>query len=80
MLEKRFGIKEGGRGEPKWADALQEASQLNLDAYDKDMATDREIARKMIRIVDEETRLALQEGQKVVRGRKGKPIRPRWPT
>ncbi|KAF1946131.1 hypothetical protein EJ02DRAFT_336794 [Clathrospora elynae] len=59
----------------KWTDAIRLAEQENQDAYERDVQKDREIARKMQRIVDEETEFALKEGQTIVRGRKRHPIR-----
>ncbi|KAH6615276.1 hypothetical protein C7974DRAFT_367470 [Boeremia exigua] len=61
---------EGG-----WADVVVEAERENGMMYEAEMARDREVIRKMQWIVDEETRLALKEGQEVVRGRKKAPIR-----
>jgi len=73
-----------GNGAPqrpaKWADVMLQAWEENADVFEKDLMTDKAIARKMLGIVDAETRLAKLEGQTVVRGRKGRPIKPRWPT
>lgn len=82
-LEERFGLREEATtaaSEPKWVDEFILASQANANRYEKETAKDREYARKMLRLVDEETRLAMREGQEVVRGRKGKPIQSHWPT
>ncbi|KAF9696021.1 hypothetical protein EKO04_005926 [Ascochyta lentis] len=59
----------------KWADAVSEAARQNYALYEEELANDREISQKMQRIVDEETELALKEGQEIVRGRKKAPIR-----
>ncbi|KAF2632246.1 hypothetical protein BU25DRAFT_331967 [Macroventuria anomochaeta] len=59
----------------KWTDAVNEAEKQNVATYEEELAKDREIAKKMQGIVDEETRLALKEGQEVVRGGKKSPIR-----
>lgn len=84
ILIKQFGlgVMEDGHShkDPKWIVALQGAHWASINAYEQELATDRELAKKMLAIVDEETRLAKLEGQEVIRGRKGKPIRPRWLT
>ncbi|KAF1837187.1 hypothetical protein BDW02DRAFT_491884 [Decorospora gaudefroyi] len=59
----------------KWTDAIQLAERECKEKYDKDVQKDRALSRKMQRIVDEETKLALKEGQPIVRGRKRHPIR-----
>ncbi|KZM28442.1 uncharacterized protein EKO05_0001595 [Ascochyta rabiei] len=59
----------------KWTDAVHEAVRQNLALYEGELAQDREIIHKMQRIVDEETELALKEGQEVIRGRRKAPIR-----
>lgn len=59
----------------KWVDAVRLAEKENQGAYDRDVAKDREISRKMQRIVDLETKMALEEGQTIIRGRKKRPIR-----
>ncbi|KAJ4367318.1 hypothetical protein N0V83_006899 [Neocucurbitaria cava] len=58
----------------KWVDAVQLSEQENLQAYEKDLEKDRVVIRKMQRIVDLETELALKEGQTIVRGRKRRPL------
>ncbi|CAO2650747.1 Nn.00g020390.m01.CDS01 [Neocucurbitaria sp. VM-36] len=60
---------------PKWVDAIQLSERENQEAYDRGLEKDREISRKMQRIVDMETELALKEGQTIVRGRKRRPVR-----
>ncbi|KAL6706786.1 hypothetical protein ACN47E_005122 [Coniothyrium glycines] len=57
-----------------WTDAVRLAQKENQDAYERDVAKDRIIATKMQRIVDQETALALKEGQTIVRGRRRRPI------
>ncbi|USP74239.1 uncharacterized protein yc1106_01513 [Curvularia clavata] len=59
----------------RWIDAIRVSERENQEAYEKDMRKDRDITKKMQRIVDLETKLALQEGQTIVRGRKRNPIR-----
>ncbi|KAH7397101.1 hypothetical protein BKA66DRAFT_408599 [Pyrenochaeta sp. MPI-SDFR-AT-0127] len=59
----------------KWVDAIHLAERENQRAYDRDVGKDRTISRKMQRIVDLETEMALKEGQTIVRGRKKRPIR-----
>lgn len=74
----KHGAKGGMTKPGGWVSVMLEAHEENWQAYEKDIATDKEIAKKMLAIVDEETRLAKLEGQTVVRGRKGKPIKERW--
>jgi hypothetical protein len=69
----KLGAKRDGSG--KWVDAVLAADRENMWAYERDLAADRVRARKMQSIVDEETALALKEGQVVRRGRKGHPLR-----
>jgi hypothetical protein len=59
----------------KWVDAVQMSDRLNQDRYESDQTYQKEITRKMQKIVDLETKLALAEGQTIVRGRKSRPIR-----
>jgi hypothetical protein len=59
----------------RWTDAVRLSQSENQEAYEKDLKKDRQITRKMQRIVDMETELALKEGQTIVRGRKRHPIR-----
>jgi hypothetical protein len=59
----------------RWVDAVELSVRENQDAHEKDQTRDSELRRKMQRIVDQETRLALEEGQTIVRGRKRKPIK-----
>jgi hypothetical protein len=59
----------------KWTDAIRLSERENYDAYEKDQQKDRDITKKMQRIVDEETKLALEEGQTIMRGRRRRPIR-----
>lgn len=58
----------------KWTDAIRQSERLNQEAYQKDMRKDREITKKMQNIVDLETKMALDEGQTIVRGRRRRPI------
>ncbi|KAH6860970.1 hypothetical protein BKA58DRAFT_392546 [Alternaria rosae] len=59
----------------KWADAIHDSARANQEAHEADIRKDRETTKKMQRIVDMETELALKEGQTIVRGRKRHPIR-----
>jgi hypothetical protein len=59
----------------RWTDAVRLSQSENREAYEKDLKKDRQITRKMQRIVDMETELALKEGQTIVRGRRRHPIR-----
>jgi hypothetical protein len=75
------GGTDGALQKPvKWADVMLQAFRENMDGYEKEIETDKAIAKKMLAIVDEETRLAKLEGQTTVRGRRGRPIKSRWPT
>jgi hypothetical protein len=58
----------------KWVDAVHLSERENQHAHEADLTKDRVITRKMQSIVDQETKLALQEGQMIVRGRKRRPI------
>ena len=80
LLERECGITdndENGQEFP-WVFEMVKAERANFTAFEKDMATDRAIATKMVALVDKETELAVQEGQTIQRGRKCKPIRSRW--
>jgi hypothetical protein len=59
----------------KWTDAIRLAERENQEAYERDLQKDRDITTQMQRIVDAETKLALKEGQTIVRGRRRHPIR-----
>lgn len=59
----------------KWADAIHVSARENQEAHEADIRKDREMTRKMQGIVEMETKLALEEGQTVMRGRKRHPIR-----
>ena len=59
----------------RWTDAIRLSERENYEAYERDQQKDRDITKKMQRIVDEETKLALEEGQTIVRGRRRRPIR-----
>jgi hypothetical protein len=66
---------DGDEDGVKWVDAVTLSERENKDAYEHDQSKEREITRKMQRIVDLETELALKEGQTIVRGRKRRPIK-----
>lgn len=78
LIDAQLGMREDDN--VKWADAIRLSERENQEAYEKDMRKDRDITRKMQRIVDLETKLALREGQTIVRGRKRSPIRVIKPT
>jgi hypothetical protein len=87
--EQDTGLQTGHRGHNnggvsqrsvKWTDVIRQAVKENEATYAEDLKTDRVIAKRMLDIVDEETRLAKLEGQRVVRGRKRRPIKSRWLT
>jgi hypothetical protein len=59
----------------RWTDAIRLAERENQEVYERDMQKDRDITTQMQRIVDMETKLALKEGQTIVRGRRRHPIR-----
>lgn len=59
----------------RWTDAVRHSQWENQEAYEKDLKKDRHITRKMQRIVDMETELAMKEGQTITRGRRRHPIR-----
>jgi hypothetical protein len=66
---------DGDDGGVKWVDAVISSERENRHAYEKIVANDKETTRKMQKIIDLETKLALEEGQTIVRGRKKRPIR-----
>ncbi|KAF2266948.1 hypothetical protein CC78DRAFT_531373 [Lojkania enalia] len=72
ILRKECGIAES-KASPKWLEAISEAKVENNKLHEKHMLADRELALRMQQIVDQETELALKEGQKIVRGRKRRP-------
>jgi hypothetical protein len=59
----------------KWIDAVRLSEREYQEAYENDQAKERETIRKMQRIVDIETELALKEGQTIIRGRKRRPLK-----
>jgi hypothetical protein len=67
--------EENGTDRVLWTDAVKLSERENQAAYENDLAKDRELIRKMQRIVDLETELALKEGQTIVRGRGKRPIK-----
>jgi hypothetical protein len=74
------GEDESGEDGTRWTDMVGEALNINVAAHDKELAEDKRNIRIMSKIVAEETQLAEQEGQKVVRGRQGKTIKSHWLT
>jgi hypothetical protein len=59
----------------KWVDAGRLCLRENHEAYENEQAKESETIRKMQRIVDLETELALKEGQTIIRGRKRRPLK-----
>jgi hypothetical protein len=66
---------DGNDYDVQWVDAVHLSERENQYAYETELKKDRAITKKMQDIVDQETKLALQEGQTIVRGRKRRPIR-----
>ncbi|EAT85796.1 hypothetical protein HBH56_033060 [Parastagonospora nodorum] len=76
LVNTRAGRKLDAEEEKvQWVDAIKMSERENQAAYEKDLAKDRAYIRKMQRIVDLETKLALEEGQTIIRGRKKRPIK-----
>lgn len=71
LINQQFRARED---RTTWTEAVQLAQRENLKAYEKDTARDRELIQKMQSIVDQETKLALQEGQTIRRGRTRRPL------
>ncbi|KAI4641542.1 hypothetical protein J4E93_007639 [Alternaria ventricosa] len=59
----------------KWQTAVRDSLRANQEAHQADIRNDIVMTKKMQRIVDMETELALKEGQTIVRGRKRHPLR-----
>jgi len=59
----------------KWATAIRDSLRANQEAHQADIRKDIMMTKKMQKIVDMETELALKEGQTIVRGRKRHPLR-----
>lgn len=72
------GSRQYGTFDPLWVDEVNVAEYATRVTHDKDMEKTAETTARMIRLVEMETELAIREGQKIVRGRKTKPIRDRW--
>lgn len=83
ILEREFDFVEKdtrlyGSFDPLWVDEVNVAEHAARVDHDKEMKKVAETTARMTRLVEIETELAVQEGQKIVRGRKSKPIRDRW--
>lgn len=83
ILEQQCGFDEedamGHQGsELTWSHEFGLWEISNVTNFKELIAKDNKIAEKMMRLVDKETELALQEGETVVRGRKNNPIRSQW--
>jgi hypothetical protein len=72
LINEQLTEREDG---VSWTEAVRLSLKLNHETHEKDSAKDRAMVKKMQRIVDLETELALKEGQTIVRGRKRSPIR-----
>ncbi|KAF2463146.1 uncharacterized protein BDR25DRAFT_246316 [Lindgomyces ingoldianus] len=78
IISTHFGVLQGEgnrrreEGEVTWAYEVEQAMRENASAHERDLNRDKAIAWKMQRIVDKETALALEEGEKIVRGRRGR--------
>lgn len=66
---------DGKEDDVKWVHAVNYSEKLNQEVHERNQARDKAVAKKMQRIVDLETGLALKEGQTIVRGRKKRPIK-----
>jgi hypothetical protein len=75
IIDEYSGRSMDGNTGVKWVDAVHSSERENQHAYEADLAKDKAITRRMQSIVDQETKLALQEGQTIIRGRKRRPIR-----
>ncbi|KAF1911869.1 hypothetical protein BDU57DRAFT_460445 [Ampelomyces quisqualis] len=76
LVNRRAGRNMDGREDDvKWVHAITASERLNQEVHERTQARDRATTRRMQRIVDLETRMALKEGQTVVRGRKNRPLR-----
>jgi hypothetical protein len=71
---------DGDEGEVKWVDAISLSERENREVYERYQLNERDTTRRMQRIVDLEMKLALKEGQTIVRGRKKRPIKVIKPT
>jgi hypothetical protein len=76
LVNKRAGRNIDGREDDvKWVHAITISERLNQEVHERSQAREKATTRKMQKIVDLETRLALQEGQTIVRGRKKRPLK-----
>jgi hypothetical protein len=66
LLEDELGLEEDG--EQRWVDPFNDSLADNAAVYDAQLKKTAQIARRMLKIVDLETELALKEGQRI-RGR-----------
>ncbi|EUC50174.1 hypothetical protein COCMIDRAFT_82785 [Bipolaris oryzae ATCC 44560] len=71
LINAQLETREDG---VKWTDAIRQSERGNQEAHAKEMRKDREITKKMQNIVDLETKMALEEGQTIVRGGRRRPI------
>jgi len=78
MLEKNLGFTDKDDKETSWVHEMKQALMTNEKESQDETRRERHIASKMIALIDQETKLAIEEGQTVIRGRKNKPIRSRF--
>lgn len=72
VLKEEIGFEEGLEGEMRFVDPIVLCVRENEKRHEQELAADDRIARQMLGIVVQETKLAIAEGQKVGRGRKGR--------
>ncbi|KAF2866706.1 hypothetical protein BDV95DRAFT_552143 [Massariosphaeria phaeospora] len=75
-LIEELGVvgQDQGRSDIGWAYEVRRAVRAYDMTYERETAGDRKVATRMQEIVDQETVLALREGQTITRGRKHRPI------
>ncbi|KAF2272576.1 uncharacterized protein EI97DRAFT_344271, partial [Westerdykella ornata] len=76
ILQQELGFRDDPEAEEDtWVGVFEQAYNDNTKQHEMHLKKDKAIAQKMLEIVDKETELALKEGQKIVRGRRHRPIR-----
>ncbi|PVI08581.1 hypothetical protein DM02DRAFT_6491 [Periconia macrospinosa] len=78
ILETNCGVADDIDTGVRWIDQVDLACRNESKWYEMALAQDRAVARKMAEIVEEETKLAKQEGQRIQKGRRKKPMQERW--
>ncbi|KAF2832960.1 hypothetical protein CC86DRAFT_389366 [Ophiobolus disseminans] len=75
IVNMQTGSKVNGHDDGvRWVDAVRLSERENQEAYERDQTKERMVTRKMQKIVDLETELALKEGRTITRGRNRRPI------